>query len=128
MARIVGVLAPEHLATGLVEGTALVGPLRFYPEPGQETEDLRGMPVEEITARILQQIQAAIADEPIGAVGIAFPGIIRNGVIEESPNLHQVKGLNLQLIISAALRQAGMDAPVSIFNDADVMAAGIAAT
>lgn len=127
MARIIGVLAPEHLATGLVEGTSLVGPLRRYPEPGEEADDLRGMPAEEITDRIFQQILTVARGETIGGVGIGFPGVIRGGVIEESPNLHQVKGLNLQGAVSSALRQAGIDVPVFVFNDADVMAAGIAA-
>jgi glucokinase len=50
--------------------------------------------------------------------------VIHDGIIEDSPNLHQVKGFNLQ----AALLAAGLTTPVRVFNDADVMAAGIAAT
>jgi predicted NBD/HSP70 family sugar kinase len=50
--------------------------------------------------------------------------VIRNGIIEDSPNLHQVKGFNLQ----GALSARGLVAPIRIFNDADAMAAGIAAT
>ena len=59
---------------------------------------------------------------------MGFPGIVRNGVIEESPNLQQIKGFNLQAILTGALRQKDIPVPVRIFNDADVMAAGIAAT
>ena len=61
-------------------------------------------------------------------IGVGFPGITREGVIEESPNLQQVKGLNLQAILSEVSGSSGRAVPVRIFNDADVMAAGIAAT
>ena len=129
MSRTIGVLAPGHLAIGLVEGAKLIGPLRTYPEPGKELDDdLRGMPAEDIADCIFRQIQAVAGEESIAAVGVGFPGLIRGGVIEESPNLQQVKGLNLQMALSTALRQAGVDAQVLVYNDADVMAAGIAAT
>jgi glucokinase len=129
MSRTIGVLALGHLAIGLVEGAKLIGPLRTYPEPGKELDhDLRGMPAEDIADCIFRQIQAVAGEESIAAVGVGFPGLIRGGVIEESPNLQQVKGLNLQMALSTALRQAGGDAQVLVYNDADVMAAGIAAT
>jgi predicted NBD/HSP70 family sugar kinase len=54
--------------------------------------------------------------------------LIRNGVIEESPNLQQLKGLNLGVTLSSALRNVEVNVPVCVFNDADVIAAGIAAT
>jgi len=128
MSRTIGVLAPEHLAVGLVEGSKLVGSLRIYPEPERESDDLRGMPAEHVADCILQQIQAVRQGEPIGAVGIGFPGLIRNGVIEESPNLQQLKGLNLGVTLSSALRNVEVNVPVCVFNDADSIAAGIAAT
>jgi len=128
MSRTIGVLAPEHLAVGLVEGSKLVGSLRIYPEPERENDDLRGMPAEHVADCILQQIQAVRQGEPIGAVGIGFPGLIRNGVIEESPNLQQLKGLNLGVTLSSALRNVEVNVPVCVFNDADSIAAGIAAT
>jgi glucokinase len=128
MSRTIGVLAPEHLAVGLVESSKLVGSLRIYPEPEKESDDLRGMPAEHVADCILQQIQAVRQGEPIAAVGIGFPGLIRNGVIEESPNLQQLKGLNLEVTLSSSLRNVGVNVPVRVFNDADVIAAGIAAT
>ena len=57
-----------------------------------------------------------------------MPGIVRNGVIEESPNLHQLKGLAIQQSLKMSLREMGIHIPVLISNDADVIAAGIAAT
>jgi glucokinase len=128
MSRTIGVLAPEHLAIGLVEGAKLIAPLRIYPEPGKGSDDLRGMPAEDIGECIVREIRALEGSETIGGVGVGFPGVIRGGIIEESPNLQQVKGLNLQAAISCALREMHIEAAVFIFNDADVMAAGIAAT
>jgi len=55
-------------------------------------------------------------------VGIGFAGVIRDGRIEESPNLQQVKGFHLQEYLSASYGR------VLVLNDADAMAAGIAAT
>src|SRR5258708_19621296 len=71
-----------------------------------------------------QQIDAATKGQKISAIGLGFPGVIHGGIIEDSPNLHQVKGFNLQ----AALSARGLSAPVRVFNDADAMAAGIPAT
>ena len=56
---------------------------------------------------------------------MGFPGIIRDGVVEESPNLQHVKGFHLARAISAAFDGR---ARVLILNDADAIAAGIAAT
>jgi predicted NBD/HSP70 family sugar kinase len=48
--------------------------------------------------------------------------------VEDSPNLQQVKGFALQAALSSALGGKAAGVPVRVFNDADVMAAGIAAT
>jgi glucokinase len=128
MSRAIGVLAPEHLAVGLVEDSKLVRPLRIFPEAQSESEDLRGMPPEEVTDCIAQQIQAVRQGEGVSAVGVGFPGVIRGGIIEESPNLQQLKGLNLQATLSLALQSFDLNVPVCVFNDADVIAAGVAAT
>src|SRR4029077_1713727 len=65
--------------------------------------------------------------QKIDAIGLGFPGVIRNGVVEESPNLHQVKGFRLQSVLSMA-GAGGSSVPVRVFYDPDVMAAGIAAS
>jgi len=73
-------------------------------------------------------VKAIAKGEKLDAVGIGFPGIIRNGVAEESPNLQQMKGFHLQNAVEGALAKAGTKIPVGLFNDADATAAGIAAT
>ncbi|MGI8992029.1 MAG: ROK family protein [Bryobacteraceae bacterium] len=132
----IGVLASDQIAVGLVDNHQLSGPIHIYPEAGQNSKEevaagLQSLPSDEIAATIFRQIESvcrerAIDIRSLGAIGIGFPGIIRDGIIEESPNLKQVKGLNLKSAIAAALG----DAPVRvlILNDADAMAAGIATT
>ena len=56
-----------------------------------------------------------------------MPGIVRNGIVEDSPNLVQFKGVNMQALMSDACTRLFGKVPVSIFNDADAMAAGVAA-
>ena len=64
----------------------------------------------------------------VGAIGIGFPGIIREGIVEDSPNIQQAKGLNLAQSLGSVLSGVSSKAPVLVVNDADAMAAGIAAT
>jgi len=60
----------------------------------------------------------------VTALGVGVPGVILDGVVAESPNLQQMKGLGLQ----AVLAEAFPSAVVRVLNDADALAAGIAAT
>ncbi len=122
MAQIVGVMASERIVAGLVEGSQVVGPVRSYPEPGSGSEGLYGVPAEEIGELVRKQIQAVTGGANVEAVGIGFAGIIRDGRIEESPNLQQVKGFHLQAALGDTCRS------VLVLNDADAMAAGLAAT
>jgi len=131
MAKAIGVLAAEHLAVGLVEGNKLVGELTIEPQPGSQGDVLQGIPAERIAQNVAVLASRVAQSQPGGepqAIGVGFPGIISEGVIEDSPNLHQMKGFNLQTALAAALRPMGIAAPVFISNDADAMAAGIAAT
>ena len=61
------------------------------------------------------------------AVGLALPGLIRNGVVEEAPNLPQLKGARIAELLSAKLQAHGLAVPVSVGNDAAGVAAGLAA-
>lgn len=128
MARTVGVVAAEHVAAGLVESNGLVGSIRVYPEEGSESDYLEGMPTEEIVECIGRLIEIVSEGHEIEAVGVGFPGIIRDGVIEESPNLQQTKGENLGRALSQLLSRRGLTRFVHVLNDADAMAAGVAAT
>ena len=61
-------------------------------------------------------------------MGVGFPGVIRNGIVEESPNLQQIKGYAFASALCGVLGRSGLKASVLILNDADAIAAGVAAT
>jgi predicted NBD/HSP70 family sugar kinase len=122
MAKIIGVLASERIVAGMVEDNRVTGPMRVYPDPNSDTEGLQGVPAVQIAELIRRQISLATGGTKVDAVGIGFAGIIRDGRVEESPNLQQVKGLRLQEILATAFER------VLVLNDADAMAAGVAAT
>lgn len=123
----IGVLAAEHVAVGLVEGHQLSGALRVFPGQEDDWDYLGELPPEEITRCLADQIELVGAKAEITAVGVGFPGIIRDGVITESPNLQQMKGQPLAEQLSVLLQQRGWTIPVHVMNDADAMAAGVAA-
>src|SRR5262245_32581869 len=114
MSRAMGVLAMEHIAVGLVEDRALAGPVRVYPPVGSPSAGLHAMPPEQIAETIRTEILAVAGGLPIDAVGIGFPGIIRGGVVQDSPNLRQVKGFKLQTTLGSLLSPA---VPVHVLND-----------
>ena len=45
---------------------------------------------------------------------MAVPGIVRSGVVEESPNLPQIKGMRLAEELAEALEERGITAPVHV--------------
>ena len=124
MGRTIGVMAAEHVAVGVVEGDRIAGAVRVFPETGSEADSLRDMPADEIAQSIRRQVQLAAEGGEVTALGVGVPGVILDGAVAESPNLQQMKGLNLQ----AALTEAFPSAAVRVLNDADALAAGIAAT
>lgn len=127
MGRAIGVLATRYIWVGAVDGTTL-GNVHMFPSPTDAPIDLKSVTVDEIVAHIRDAVVELAKEGPIESLGAGFPGIVRNGVIDESPNLGQFKGQHIQDLLAAALRENGIDAPVTVINDADALAAGIAAT
>ncbi len=123
---LIGVLAVENIAVGAVENHAVKGPLLVFPGEQDALDALQSMPAASIGEQIVRQIRDAAGEEEIEAVGIGFPGITHGGIIEDSPNLQQVKGMDLRDTVSRALSLDPQS--VHVYNDADVIAAGIAAT
>src|SRR5256884_2082764 len=128
MGKLAGVHVVQHIATGLVENNRVLGGVQPFPATRATHDALLSMPADDIAVAIAEQVKAVAKGAKLDAVGIGFPGIIRHGVAEESPNLQQVKGFHLAKAVEAALARDGMKVPVSLFNDADATAAGIAAT
>ena len=128
MGHTIGALVTEHIAVGVVENNELVGPVRRFPEAADLRDVLEGMPAEEIVQRIGQEIELIRQGYEIDAVGIGFPGINRNGLVEDSPNLKQTKGCNIEEALGSWLSQRGVSARLHVLNDAAALAAGVAAT
>jgi len=130
----IGVVASGKLAAGLVEDHQLQGSIHTWPESDEHGATpagaLQSMPVDAIVDTIGELLAGICKEAPHkpGAVGIAFPGIVHNGIVEESPNLKQIKGAKLSALLEAALLSRNVGMPVFLFNDADVAAAGLAAT
>jgi predicted NBD/HSP70 family sugar kinase len=128
MGLAIGALVTEHIAVSLIENHQIVGPVRKFPEAGNISDALEGMPAEEIVQSIAREIELVAQGHSVRAIGVGFPGISRNGLIEESPNLKQTKGLKFEESLTAHLNRKGISAPVHVLNDAAALAAGIAAT
>ena len=128
MAQGIGIVITEWIAVAVVSGHTISGALRVHPDDGAITDSLRGVPAETIVQRIVEQAQQLGIQGRLAHVGVGMPGILRNGIVEDSPNLVQFKGINMREMVANAFAAQFGKSPVSVFNDADAMAAGIAAT
>jgi glucokinase len=128
MGQTIGVLATRQVAVGVVEDNALSGQIRVFPEGVENPDALRTMTGDEIAELIGQQVLVSARERQIDSVGVGFPGVIRNGIVEESPNLQQIKGFPFAAALCGVLGRGGLKASVLILNDADAIAAGVAAT
>jgi glucokinase len=127
MANGIGILITERVAVASVSGHAIVGKMHVHPEDKAITDSLHGVPAEMIVQNIVERVRQLDIKEPPSHIGLGLPGIVRNGFIEDSPNLVQFKGLNMQEMVMQAFAPQFGEVPVAVFNDADTMAAGIAA-
>ncbi|WP_348267269.1 ROK family protein [Edaphobacter paludis] len=128
MAKIVGVAVSERMSAGLVVDHKLVEELRLFPEHPDDKYALVEMPTESLVKTICQLVMLAVdGTKGVSAVGVSLPGFIKNGVVEESPNLPQLKGARIEAMLEAELRSHDLDIPVTAVNDGDGMAAGLAA-
>ena len=61
---------------------------------------------------------------PVNFIGIGIPGIIdvKNGIIENSPNLQQLKGFKIIDYLTSKLKKQKINIPISIENDANCAA------
>ena len=130
MSTAIGVVMTEHIVAGAMEDQRLSGkPLRF-PENSDEVDALVALPAGQLVDVVADQIAALAANikVPIDAIGVAVPGVVRQGVVEDAPNLGQLKGLRMADDLMRVLGARGVNGRVYIANDADAIAAGVAAT
>ena len=130
MTTAIGVVMTEHIVAGRLEDQKLSGELLRYPVNEETLDALSAMPAGELVEILATQISSLVSREtqPVDAIGVAVPGIVRHGVVEDSPNLPQIKGMRLAAELARVLGDRGITAPVHAANDADAIAAGVAAT
>jgi glucokinase len=131
MANSIGVMMAERIVAGVLDGVTLQGELHTWPADEEDSEALIGMPAEEIVRLLRDEIVEAARRgnvTEVSAIGIGLPGIIANGMVQDSPNLPQLKGERIRETLGKMLAEKGIDAPITVNNDADVTAAGVAAT
>jgi predicted NBD/HSP70 family sugar kinase len=134
MTTAIGVVMTGHIVTGRLGDQRLTGKLLRYPEDPELTNELDALPSSELVEIIAGHVESLTggagggANGKVNAIGVAVPGIVRSGIIEESPNLKQLKGTRLAEELANALAARGIDTPVHVGNDADAIAAGVAAT
>src|SRR5580698_9602397 len=129
----VGIVVSERIYAGLVVDHKIEGDLHTYPAgaaPSDTDDDdaLVELPTESLIKVLCELIEAVAKgnEDKLTAVGIALPGFIRNGVVEEAPNLPQFKGAHILELLTEGLQGHGISAPVDVLNDADAVAAGLA--
>ncbi len=133
MTNAIGVVVTEHIVAGRLAGPIgqqeLAGEILRFPEDPNDSEALIGLPTNELYDLIANLIVelASASHDPILAIGVAVPGIVRHGIVEDSPNLAQIKGERMAEALTAVVARHGIHAPLHVLNDADAVAAGLAA-
>ncbi|MGA7830201.1 MAG: ROK family protein [Terracidiphilus sp.] len=130
MTTAIGIVMTGHIVAGRLEDLHLAGKLLRDSAEVDGLNALSAIPGSELLEILAEKarILAAESTYPVEAIGVAVPGIIRHGVVEDSPNLTQIKGMHLTDELARALAERGIHAPVHVANDADAIAAGVAAT
>ena len=133
LVKAIGINVAERIYAGLAIGHKIQGELLSYPPgpiPQESDEDnaLVEMPTESLVEGVcdLALKLAKGHESTLKCVGMALPGLIRGGVVEEAPNLPQLKGARIQELVANRLESRGLKIPVTILNDADAVAAGLA--
>ena len=128
MGKSLGIHLTGRIVTGVIEGHKPCSRLFHFPEDTEDNDSLLDTPLDGLIELVREQAVRAVGDcGPIEAVGLALPGIVKAGVVEDAPNLAQLKGTRIAEKMHRALAEAGITAPVTVLNDADAMAAGVAA-
>jgi glucokinase len=128
MSRTIGIVVSSRIVAGLMEDHKLVGELSQFPDNPDDHEALLEHPFESLCHLITDQVMALQPEGQIDAIGVALPGIIRGGIVEDSPNLAQLKGGKIAEALSGIFQSKGIVAPLKTMNDADAVAAGLAVT
>ena len=111
MAKSIGVTLSERILAGLVVDHKLVGPVRRFPEENEDEDALVELHTDALVEDDMPSRSCWQPTEPkdLAAVGVALPGLVKNGVVEEAPNLPQLKGARIEELLAAQLRNHGIE-------------------
>ncbi len=129
MTTAIGVVMTEHIVAGRLENHRVSGETVRYPLDINEVDALTVLPGGELLEILANQITelAQGGEKAVEAIGVAVPGVVRHGVVEDAPNLAQIKGMRMADELGRVLLGRGIKVPVHVANDADAIAAGVAA-
>src|SRR3954454_7008191 len=128
MAQGIGISITDRIVAASIVDDAVAGALVFEQENEDGSDALRGLPAEVIAEKVASHVKRLELKSDPTHVGVAVAGIVKNGYVEDSPNLMQFKGINVAQLITDALTPLFGKLPVLAMNDADAMAAGMAAS
>jgi len=128
MTTAIGIVITDHIVAGRLEDQQLTGKALRYPDEAETQDELTAIPRSELLVILASQVAALAGEGAVSAIGVAVPGIVRHGVVEDSPNLPQIKGMRLAEELGMELAQRDIHVPVYAVNDADAIAASVAAT
>ncbi len=93
MSKTIGVTLSDGIVAGLVVDHKLEGGLRRFPDNEEDRDALVELHTDALVETICKEVVlAANGHKDLDAVGVAVPGLIKSGVVEEAPNLPQLKG------------------------------------
>jgi glucokinase len=131
--KTIGVIMAERMYASLVTGHDITGEILSMPPAStaldaDDDNSMVEMPTDAVIESICKLVvqTAKGCESEIKAVGVAVPGLVRNGVVEEAPNLPQLKGARVEAKLKEILASHGINALVNVVNDADAVAAGLA--
>src|ERR1700733_6776889 len=101
MSRTIGIVVSSRIVAGLMEDHKLVGELSRFPANPDDHEALLEHPFESLCRLICDEVMALHPEGQINAIGVALPGIIRGGIVEDAPNLAQLKGAKVAETLTA---------------------------
>jgi predicted NBD/HSP70 family sugar kinase len=128
MAHGIGISITDRIAAASIVDDAVEGALVVEQEDQDGSDPLKGSPAEVIADNVAKHVKRLELKAIPTHVGLAVAGIVRNGYVEDSPNLPQLKGIHVRQLITDALVPLFGKLPVLVMNDADAMAAGMAAS
>src|ERR1700722_16962193 len=122
MSRTIGIVVSSRIVAGLMGDHKLVGELSRYPANPADHEALLEHPFGSLCHLTADQVIELEPKGQIDAICVAIPGIIRDGIVEDSPNLAQLKGGKIAETLAASFQSKGIVAPLKTMNEADGVA------